>query len=147
VGAAVEVQPGEPVGARHRGVLPLTRQVAALDTAPSERAVRQVHDRLAEVRRERLLSPEVAEATHHLDERVLHQVLGQLMLAGQEVGEPQRIGCVLGVQRCETVAGGDARLVRCAHSKPLRARCHALETLNCSIRLRSPDGAKVRRAW
>jgi hypothetical protein len=63
-----------------------------------EMGTREIHDRTAEIRLEGIGVPEIAEPAEQPDEGLLHQVLGEGPVAGDQVREPGGVGGVPPVQ-------------------------------------------------
>ena len=91
----VAAAPPSPAGARAR---PAPRRPSALHPAPPERPAGQVHDRAPQVGVERHLVAQLPEPPDDPHERVLHQVLGEGVVAGEQVRQAQRSRSVLLVQ-------------------------------------------------
>jgi hypothetical protein len=64
-------------------------EVRPLDRTAPEDVLGEVDDRPAEIGVERLGLPEVVEAAHEPEERLLDEILGERPVARQKVGEPE----------------------------------------------------------
>jgi hypothetical protein len=56
--------------------------------------VREVDDRLEQIRLKGLGGAQIGEAPRQPDESVLNEVLSQVAIAGQDIGKPQGMGAV-----------------------------------------------------
>ena len=100
---------------RGRGGDPL--EVGALDPSVAEMARGEVHDRPVQVRPEDVRLAQVPQATDEANEGVLHEVLGQGTVAGQEEGEAKSVGRVGDVELRERPAFDDLPR-HLAHHRP-----------------------------
>jgi hypothetical protein len=79
----------------------LAGEPRALQLPPAHLRGEQIHDGAPQVRIEPVGHPEVAHAPGDANERFLHQVLGELAVSREEVGQPKGAGSVAHVRLFE----------------------------------------------
>jgi hypothetical protein len=104
------------LGSRAFDLLPpvLTVEPLAFDTRSPEPGAAQVHDGPAEIRVERIWSAKMGESPRGPDECFVRDVLGRLVIRGEQPGERSRSSQMALIQLCE-LGGFELRRQRLLH--------------------------------